>query len=134
MSAEGLASSAAIAGLQTGTGVAMAGLMFTADQSLGMGAIAGAFMFCAASATLGWGSKILYAIGSIVLGYFAGILALYFWSNVAAGAIMACMVSALASFVVGSLKRWSDGGPRPDWVDWAGSLLPSFMTRGKRNE
>lgn len=134
MSAEGVVGGAVITGVANGTGVAMAGLLLTADQSLAMGSIAGCFFFLAASASLPWGSKILYAMGSCIIGYLSGIMLLSMWSNTAGSAIVACLVSALASWVVGSLKRWADGGPRPDWVDWFSGFLPSFIKRGKSDE
>ncbi|MGV6396970.1 putative holin [Pseudomonas caspiana] len=138
MAAESVVGSAIAMGAANGTGVALAGLLLTYDQSLAMGSLGGCFMFLAASASLPWSSRFFYAIGSFIVGYFFGILILGAWSNIGLASLTACLVSALASWFVGSLKRWSDGGPKPDWLDWAsgiaGIFLPAFLKRGKRDE
>jgi len=134
MAAESVVGGAVITGAANGSGVAMAWFMLTAEQSLAMGSIGGCCMFLAASATLPWSSRAFYAIGSCIIGYLVGIFILSLGSNNGLAAIAACIVSALASWVVGSLKRWADGGPRPDWIDWVAGLMPAFMQRGKRDE
>lgn len=91
-------------------------------------------MFLAASPSLPFGSKLLYAIASCVVGYFVGILILGYWSNTAGAALGACIISGLASGMFGSLKAWSEGGNKPSWVDFFQSFLPAFMTRGKSDE
>jgi len=134
MSAEGVTTALVVNGITSGSGVAVAGMLLTADQSLGLGAIGGCCMFLAASATLPIGSKILYAIFSFIVGYFVGILVLGVWSNTAGAAIASCFVSAVVSWFAGSLKAWSEGGPRPDWIDLLLGLMPAFLQRGKKNE
>jgi hypothetical protein len=138
MAAESVLSSAIVTGTTNGAGVALAGLLLTYDQSLAMGSIGGCFMFLAASASLPWSSRFFYAVGSFIVGYLFGILIFGLWSNIGLASIAACVVSSLASWLVGSLKRWSDGGPKPEWLDWAGSIasifLPAFLRRGKKDE
>ncbi|MDH0749509.1 phage holin family protein [Pseudomonas sp. GD03842] len=138
MAAESVLGSAIVTGAANGTGVALAGLLLTYDQSLAMGSIGGCCMFLAASASLPWSSRFFYAIGSFIVGYLSGILIFGLWSNIGLASIAACIVSALASWLVGSLKRWSDGGPKPEWLEWAGGIagifLPAFLKRGKRDE
>lgn len=134
MAAESVVGSAIVTGVANSTGVAMAGLLLTFDQGLAMGSIGGCFMFLAASASLPWSSRLFYAIGSCIIGYLVGIFILGLGSYNGLAAIVACFVSALASWVVGSLKRWADGGPRPDWIEWLAGFMPAFMQRGKRDE
>lgn len=138
MSAESVVGSAIVTGAANGTGVALAGLLMTFDQNLALGSIGGCCMFLAASATLPWGSRLFYAIGSLIIGYLVGIYLIGVGSNTGLAAIVACFVSALASWVFGSLKRWADGGPKPEWLEWAsgvaGNFLPAFLKRGKRDE
>jgi hypothetical protein len=138
MAAESVVGSAVATVAANGTGVAVAGLLLTYDQSLAMGAIGGCCMFLAASASLPWSSRFFYSLGSFIVGYLFGIFIFGVWSNIGLAALLACLVSALASWLVGSLKRWSDGGPKPEWLEWAsgiaGMFLPAFVKRGKPDE
>ncbi|KPB95736.1 putative holin [Pseudomonas syringae group genomosp. 3] len=138
MAAESVVGAAVATGVANGAGVAMAGLLLTTDQSLAMGAIGGCCMFLAASASIPWSSKIFYAIGSFIFGYLSGIFLIGLGSDTGLAALGACFVSALISWIVGSLKRWADGGPKPDWLEWVsgivGNFLPAFLKRGKRDE
>lgn len=138
MAAESVVSSAIVTGTANGSGVALAWFMFSAEQSIALGSIGGCCMFLAASATLPWSSRIFYAIGSCIFGFLSGIFVISLGSNSAGGAVAALIVSSLASWLIGSLKAWSDGGPKPGWLDWAqevaGVFLPSFLKRGKPDD
>lgn len=134
MSAEGVVGNAIVTGIANGGGVAMAGMMLTFDPNLALGSIGGCCMFLAASATIPWSSRVFYALGSCIMGYLVGIFVLGLGSYTGLAAIVACFVSALASWVVGSLKRWADGGPKPEWIEWIGGFMPAFLQRGKRDE
>lgn len=138
-----LMSAATIPGVLAGAGanggdVAIATYLFSFDHGMALAAIGGCCFFLGASAALPWSTRIFYALGSCIIGYMFGIMMLNLLSYNGAASFMACVASALASWIFGSLKRWADGGPRPDWVDWfvnlARGFLPEFLKRGKRDE
>ncbi|MBF8676205.1 hypothetical protein IRZ53_17570 [Pseudomonas fulva] len=136
MSAEGTAGALAI-GMANGAGVALA-TQIPLDLGLLIGAATGCCGFLAASVKIPWGSRIFYGLFSFGAGYIAGWIALNFleYNGLAAG--VALIVASLASFMLGSLKDWSEGGPKPEWLDWGRDLLsgmvPSFLKRGKRED
>ena len=136
MSAEAIPA-AIVSGVATGGGVTLA-YLFSFDHGMALAAIGGCCFFLGASAALPWSTRVFYALGSCIIGYIFGIMMLNLLSYNGAAAFLACVASALASWVFGSLKRWADGGPRPDWVDWfatfAKGFLPAFLKRGKRDE
>lgn len=136
MSAEGIPG-ALVIGAANGAGMAMA-TTIPIDHGLALGAIGGCCAYLASSVAIPLSSRIFYSIFSFIIGYLSGVLLLNWLSYNGAAAVLACLVSALASYVFGSLKRWSDGGPRPDWIEWAstllGGLIPSFLKRGKRDD
>ena len=121
-----------------GGDVAIAAYLFSFDHGMALAAIGGCCFFLGASAALPWSTRIFYAMGSCIIGYMFGIMMLSLLSYNGAASLLACITSALASWIFGSLKRWADGGPRPDWVDWFATLakgfLPDFMKRGKRDD
>ena len=121
-----------------GSDAAIATYLFSFDHSMALAAIGGCCFFLGASAALPLSTRIFYALGSCIIGYMFGVMMLNLLSYQGAASFLACVASALASWIFGSLKRWADGGPRPDWVDWfitlAKGFLPDFLKRGKRDE
>ncbi|AIR90512.1 putative holin [Pseudomonas cremoricolorata] len=136
MSAEGTAGALTM-GLANGAGMAVA-TQIPLDYGLLLGAAGGCCGFLAASAKIPLGSRFLYGVFSFVAGYIAGVIAMNFtdYNGVTAG--VALVVSSIASFMLGSLKDWRDGGPKPEWLDWGrdllGGLIPPFFKRGKRED
>jgi hypothetical protein len=117
---------------------ALAAVLFSFDHGMALAAIGGCCFFLGASAALPWSTRIFYALGSCIIGYMFGVMMLNLLAYNGAASFLACVASALASWIFGSLKRWADGGPRPDWVDWfvnvGKGFLPDFLRRGKRDE
>lgn len=132
MSADGI-SGAIVIGAATGSGVAAAA-QIPIDHVVIMGAIGGCCAFLASTAELKWGSKILYAVFSFIAGYLAGLLVLEYYPYNVVAAFIALLISGLASGMFGSLKAWSEGGPKPGWVAWTERFIPSALLRGKRDE
>ncbi|MDF2642988.1 MAG: hypothetical protein K0R45_2261 [Pseudomonas sp.] len=125
-------------GAVNGGEAAITAYLFSFDHGMALAAIGGCCFFLGASAALPWSTRIFYGLGSCIIGYMFGIMMLNLLSYAGAAAFLACVASALASWIFGSLKRWADGGPRPEWVDWfvtlAKGFLPDFLKRGKRDE